>query len=316
MAVTLTPGNFPVSGSYPQQSGTSIPIIFSTHFNAKFYTQTVLPFIANTDWEGEISAMGDSVQIREIATVAVKRYYKNLKLTYETPQTPTLKLDIDQAFHYAFSEDVIDLKQMDIAKVDAQITDGAKNIKIEVENDIFSIVYAQVNASNQGLTAGALSSNYNLGVAGTPVALSSSNIVNFIIRNNQALDEQNIPRDSNRYGIIPVELSGLLKTSDLKDASLSGDSESMARVGHIGMIDGTNLYVSNNLTSVSDGGRTAYNTMFGHLSALTFAGQMVKDESLTAQDTFGELYRGLFVYGYKLVKNTAMTWGYAYAIAS
>lgn len=47
--------------------------------------------------------------------------------------------------------------------------------------------------------------------------------------------------------------------------------------------------------------------VFGHSSALTFASQLVKNEGpMRSEFTFGDKYRGLQVYGYKVVKPEAM----------
>lgn len=71
------------------------------------------------------------------------------------------------------------------------------------------------------------------------------------------------------------------------------------------------IYLSNNLSSVTDGADTVYNMIFGHKSGLTFAAQMTEMESLTAESTFGKLVRGLNVYGYKVIKPESI--GHFYA---
>jgi len=43
---------------------------------------------------------------------------------------------------------------------------------------------------------------------------------------------------------------------------------------------------------------------------LTFASQMTNMESLRAESTFGNIVRGLQVYGYKVVKPEALSVGY------
>jgi hypothetical protein len=72
------------------------------------------------------------------------------------------------------------------------------------------------------------------------------------------------------------------------------------------------IYISNNLTAVSDSGTSSYNMIFGHKSGLTFASQMTKMEQLKAESTFGELIRGLQVYGYEVIKPDAMGVLYGY----
>jgi hypothetical protein len=113
--------------------------------------------------------------------------------------------------------------------------------------------------------------------------------------------------------------------SKLAQANLMGDDKSMIRNGKIGMIDRFTVYVSNNLprgvadkawvdglTDPATGGAAAGKAarraiVAGHKSAITFASQMTKMETLRIQTDFGDYVRGLNVYGYKVVKPEALT---------
>jgi hypothetical protein len=46
--------------------------------------------------------------------------------------------------------------------------------------------------------------------------------------------------------------------------------------------------------------------MFGHKDGITFATQMTKTENLRSVDTFGDIVRGLQVFGYKTLKPEAI----------
>jgi hypothetical protein len=100
-------------------------------------------------------------------------------------------------------------------------------------------------------------------------------------------------------------MAGMLKKSDLKDASMTGDGQSVLRNGRLGMIDRFTLYQSNNTYSLTDT-VTCWYVPFGHPKALTFASQITKSEKLRATDTFGDLVRGLNVYGFKVVNDDAL----------
>ena len=69
------------------------------------------------------------------------------------------------------------------------------------------------------------------------------------------------------------------------------------------MIDRFMLYKSNQLFRESGG---AYNIIFGHKSALTFAAQLTESDVIKAESTFGRLARGLTVYGYNVNKPDSM----------
>ena len=70
---------FPVVGSgafdtNPSYSGTFIPQLWSQKLNAKFYANTMMTEIANTDWEGEIANQGDTITIRTAPSITINDY--------------------------------------------------------------------------------------------------------------------------------------------------------------------------------------------------------------------------------------------------
>ena len=79
------------------------------------------------------------------------------------------------------------------------------------------------------------------------------------------------------------------------------------------MLDRFDVYVSNNMSKVTDAStsRQATNVIFGHKKALTFASQMTKMENLPNPTDFGQLVRGLNVFGYEVIDPNAM--GHLYA---
>ena len=135
-------------------------------------------------------------------------------------------------------------------------------------------------------------------------------ILDLLLRLGQALDEQNIPEEG-RWVIIPAWAAAMLKFSDLRQAYLTGDGTSVMRNGRLGMIDRFTVYTSNLLPTGVAGGLAAGETAIyaGHSHGLTFASQITNVESLRAQSTFGNIMRGLNVFGYKVVKPEALVNG-------
>lgn len=219
---------------------------------------------------------------------------------------------IDKGKYWAFSTDDVDDAQTDIKNYhDVWTTDASEQLKISIDTQILADIFSDAHASNQGLTAGLKSASINLGVSGTPLALTKSNVTDVLVDMGTVLDEQDVP-ESGRYVVFPPAFCGLIKKSDLKDASLAGDATSILRNGRVGMIDRFTIYASNLLTTTADGGNTVFNSIFGQMTALTFASQLVKNENLTNPSGFGTLFRGLQVYGWKVVKPEALGWLYAY----
>ena len=90
------------------------------------------------------------------------------------------------------------------------------------------------------------------------------------------------------------------------DWSNSKDGATILRNGRLGMIDRFTLYTSHNLNRVVDSGNQAFSVLAGHKMGLTFASQMTNMESIRAESTFGNIIRGLQVYGYQVVKPEAL----------
>lgn len=287
-----------------------IPEVWAGELLVKFYAATVFGEIANTDYEGDIKAFGDVVHIRVLPDITISNYRKGQTLFYEQPESTEVTLNIDQAKSWSFVGDRIDLAQTDLKNyIDRWTDDAAEQLKIAIDTDILADVYSSAATANQGATAGAISGNINLGVTGTSVSITKVNVLEKIVECGQVLDEQNIP-ESGRWMVIPAWMAALIKKSDLKDASLAGDGTSIMRNGRIGMIDRFTLFTSNLIDVTSDGGNV-YNIIFGTNHAISFASQLVENETLPNPNGFGTLHRGLQVYGFDVIKADALGWLYA-----
>ncbi len=301
---------YPRAAGHPDYSSTGTMkferALWSGNLIKKFYKTSVLPFIANVDYEGEIKEQGDLIYIRAVPDITIRDYVKGQKIEYERPDSgPALDLVIDKGKYFAFACDYVDRWQSDLDLLDLWSSDASVQLKLVVDSDILSSIPASAHSSNSGDKAGAISMNIDLGKTGAPVQITKNNVLDYIVDCATILDEHNVP-ETGRWLVIPAWLSAMIKKSDLSDVARTGDSESSIRNGLIGMIDRFNVYNSNYISSVSDGGDLAYKVLFGHKSALTFASEILKVETLRAESTFGDLVRGLMVYGYKVIKPESM----------
>ena len=180
--------------------------------------------------------------------------------------------------------------------------DASERMKIKIDQRVLTDLLPDVSANNKGTTAGAISGNIDLGVAGTPEALTKTNVIDKIVDMGTVLDEANAP-EGDRFLVIPAKMAGLIKQSDLKDASITGDTTSPLRNGRLGMIDRFTVFVSHNLKKTSGG---EFSVIGGHKMGFTFASQMTNMETIRSETTFGNIIRGLQVYGYKVTKPEAL----------
>jgi hypothetical protein len=312
---------YPVSGTQavgtaasPAYSGTFIPEIWSGKLIEKFYASTVLSAISNTDYEGELKNQGDKVIIRTKPTVTIRDYQIGQALTTERPSSNVTTLLIDKGKYFSTILDDVFEVQADINMLSLWSEDAGEQMKITIDTDVLKGILGQAATKNKGTTAGNISSSINLGASGTPLNLAARNpaageveIVDLLVRLGLTLDEQNIP-ETGRWVVLPAWAAAMIKQSELRDASLTGDGSSILRNGRLGMVDRFTIYASNLLPTGVAGGLAAgeWVVYAGHAHALTFASQMTNVETLRSEQTFGNVLRGLQIYGYKVLDGTAL----------
>lgn len=293
-------------------TGGGYPIIFAGELLEKFYSATVLSQIANTKYEGQIKSMGDTVRIRTCPDVTIGTYEKGKGLSYEWLNPDYVDLLIDKGKYYGFLVNRIDEIQSDMNFLSDWTDDAGMQLKVAVDASVLDGIPTLADTYNKGATAGAKSGNINLGAVSAPVSLSKTTIVDKVVEMGQVLDEQNIP-DNDRWLVLPSWACTRIKTSELKDASLSGDGKSMLRNGRIGQLDRFTIYQSNQLKTVTDGSDHPWYIQAGHKSALTFASQLLENELIPNQNDFGKIMRGLQVYGWKVIQPKSLVTLYAKA---
>lgn len=300
--------SYPVAPGRPNYSGNFIPELWSGKLIENFYDATVLAAISNTDYEGEIRQYGDTVNIRTTPEITIRDYVKGQTLTVENPDKPKIQLVIDKGEYFACVEDDVDKVQSDINLMDTWTKDASERMKIKIDQRVLTDILTGIASTNKGATAGEQTASFNLGTTGSPLSVTkdgaggTKSVIDLIVDLGTVLDEANCP-EQNRFVVIPAKMAGLIKKSELKDASLTGDNMSIVRNGRLGMVDRFTLYVSHNL-KVDSGGK--FNLIAGNKMGFTFASQMTNMETIRSESTFGNIVRGLQVYGYKVVKGEAL----------
>lgn len=324
-------------------SGTFIPTLWSGKLAKKFYETALFPGIANTDWQGEISGIGDTVIINTIPDVEVREYKVGQNLQYDVMSPKTIDLKIDEGNYFGLNvNDVMEhqakpnlmnmftreasyqmAKYVDhrgLEKVLFDKTTGLLKVDSEAEKTI-----AKISCFNVGATAGAESGSYNLGTDAAPLTIDKTNIVSLITKLSSVLDEANIPEEGRFLVISPLERQMLLE-SPIAQAYFTGDSTSPLRNGMIGKIDRFSIYVCNHLpraaagkawvkytpeggteTDTADGAAKRHIILAGTKAGMSFASQITKVENLQNPSDFGQLVRGLNVWGAGITQGEALS---------
>ena len=331
---TVTPAaTFAVSNPFatnPAYSGAFIPAVWSAKMNAKFYAASVYGDIANTDWQGEISGQGDKVIINNMPSITVSDYVVGGGVQYEVPTPSTIELLIDKGKYFAFQiNDVLEY-QAKPNLLDTFSADAAQQMRVRIDANVLYNTFQGAAAANKGSAAGVNSGSYSLGTDATPITLNATagdanNVLKKILELASVLDEQNVP-DTDRYLLIDPLTRSLLMNTNLAQAQFMGDNTSIVRNGLVGTIDRFKIYVTNQMprgaagtstpwisgdgseSSITSSGSVAKRRAIiaGHKSAITFASQITKMETVRNTQDFGDYIRSLNVYGFKVVKPEAL----------
>jgi hypothetical protein len=225
--------------------------------------------------------------IRNRPTVIIADWTVNGTITYQDILDEKIELLIDKAKTFAFKMDDVDAAQADIKVLNELTTDASYRMKIEIDTTVLGAIYSDAGNSLASIT------------------MDKTNVLDWIIDAEVKMEENNLPVDG-RWLVIPPKAAGYIQKSDLKNASFAGDATSIIRGnlnnGRLGTIGGLTIYVSNNLARSG----TTYQCIAGHKSAVTFASQVVKVETLRLQTTFGDAVRGLNVFGFKTILPTGL----------
>lgn len=333
--------NSPVQYTGSPYSGTFIPTLWSGKLAKKFYETAIFPAIANTDWQGEIAGMGDSVVINSIPDVNVKEYKIGMNLQYETPGPKTIELKIDEGNYFGLNVPDVLEHQSKPNLMNMFTTEAAYQMKKYVDHRGMKKVlfdkttgelavdsatakdFGRISYLNCGGAAGAESGAFNLGTDASPVSLTSANIVSLITKLSSVMDEANIPEEGRYLVISPLERQLLLE-SPIAQAYLTGDAKSPLRNGMIGSIDRFTIYVCNHMpradagkswivynpgsgdTDIKAGALKRHLVLAGTKAGISFASQITKVENLQNPSDFGQLVRGLNVWGARITQGQAL----------
>lgn len=247
--------------------------------------------IINRDYEGEISAQGDTVRINQIGPVTVKAYTKNTNI--DSPETLTdaqQVMTITEQDYFNFQIDDIDKAQQKPKVMQAAMAEASYAMRDSVDQFIASL-YTDVSASNlKGSDASPITPNNTAGDA--------SNVYNIIVDCGVLLDNSKCPLEG-RWMIVPPWFYGrLLKEDRFVSAEKAGTTAGL-RNGVVGMVDNFQILRSHNVPNTA---ATKYKILFGVAQGITFANQINKVEAFRPEARFADAVKGLNTYGAKVAR--------------
>lgn len=247
--------------------------------------------VVNRNYEGDITEFGQKVSINSIGAITAKPYTRGQSIDApETLSGDEKELEIDQAEYINFEVDDIDAAQQRPKVMSEAMTEGAHALSDRSDSYILGL-YG--DADNE------------IGGAGSPETLTSSNVYDYFVEAATLLDENNVPRTTMRWAVVSPWMHSLLVKSDefLRSTQLGDET---AVNGMVGQIAGFTVLMSNNVSQ--DGGE--YRAMFGYPGAISFAEQVLNLEAFRPDDRFSDAVKGLYVYGAKVVRPSGLVTGF------
>jgi len=285
-----------------QTNGFFIPEIYSKKVQIALRKAAVAEAVCNTDYMGEISSFGDTVNIIKEPQIAVADYTRGLAVTSTDLTDQELVLTVDQAKSFSFKIDDLEKR---FSHVNFQAI-AADNAAYALRDAMDSNILAAISAGATATTG--------MGTTGTPIDIGfgSGEVdpLNQMSLAAKELDEANAPEDG-RWFVAAPEWYNALSNSASKLLSVDFNAgQGSIRNGLVasGLLRGFSMYKSNNLPTNDlsgaspAGSATAPVALFGHMSSTAAASSMNKVETVRDTGTFSDIVRGLMVWGRKVLR--------------
>jgi len=274
---------------------TFIPSVWSGALLVNLHKEHVYaqPGVVNSDYDGEIANVGDTVKIHAIGAVTVSDYTKNTDIS--APETLTdaeLTLAIDQAKYFNFQIDDIDKRQQTPKLMTGAMAEAAYAIS-DASDQFVAALYTDAASAN--LIGSTGSPKTDLGTAGQPYV--------YLTNLKTALDVANVPK-AGRFVVVPPWYEALLLQDQRFVSFGTAPNVENLRNGQIGRAAGFDVLVSNNVPSAD--ATTKFRIIAGHPIAWSFADQISEVVAYRPERRFADALKGLHVYGAKVVRPSAL----------
>ena len=311
---TDTDANFANSVS-GQANSFFLPSIYSKKVLNFFRKSSVVEAITNTDYAGEISAYGDSVKIIKEPVISVSDYTRGQDTTPTKLTDQELTLVVDSAQAFKFIVDDIETKMSHVNFKEVASSSAAYALKDSFDAAVIANMFSGLSASSPDHVLGAdsataLGANIYDGAGSVDIGQDSeTDPLNLMARMARLLDEQNVPEEGRWFVAGPDFYEQLgQSTSKLLSVDFNAGQGSI-RNGLVssGKLRGFDMYKSNNIEATSN---ATGKVLAGHMSSTATAQTIISTEVLRDPSSFGDIVRGLHVYGSKVLRPEAIVGGF------
>ena len=307
---TDTDANFANSVS-GQTNSFFLPSIYSKKVLNFFRKSSVVEAITNTDYSGEISAYGDSVKIIKEPVISISDYTRGSDTTATKLTDQELTMVVDSAKAFKFIVDDIETKMSHVNFKEVASSSAAYALKDAFDAAVIANMFSGLSASAPDHVLGAdnataLGANVYDGTGSVDIGQDSeTDPLNLMARMARLLDEQNVPEEG-RWFVAGPDFYEQLGQSSSKLLSVDFNAgQGSIRNGLVssGKLRGFDMYKSNNIAATSN---ATGKVLAGHISSTATAQTIISTEVLRDPSSFGDIVRGLHVYGSKVLRDEAL----------
>jgi len=303
---------------FAQSSGSNFS---GNNFMPELYSKKVLNFfrkasvaeaITNTDYAGEISAFGDSVKIIKEPVITVDQYERGGAVTATTLTDNEVTLVVDTANAFKFIVDDIESSMSHVNFKEVASSSAAYALRDAFDTGVIAKLFAGVSASSPNhilgsdsatdLAAGTFDGTGNLDIG---YASGEHDPIDVLSHMARLLDEQNVPEEGRWFLANPEFYEQLVQTSSKLMSVDFNAGQGSIRNGLVssGKLRGFDMYKTNNIAATSN---AAGKCIAGHISSTCTAQTIINTEVVRDTASFGDIVRGLHVYGAKVLRPEAL----------
>jgi len=308
---TDTDANFANSVS-GQTNSFFLPQVYSKKVLNFFRKASVVEAVTNTDYAGEIASFGDTVKIVKEPTITVYQYERGQDVTQTKLTDQELTLIVDTANAFKFKVDDIESNMSHVNWREAAASSAAYALRDAFDEGVIATMFSGVSASSPNhvlgtdnatdLAAGTFDGTGNLDIG---FGSSEHDPVDVLAHFARLLDDQNIPEEGRWFVASPDFYEQLSQASSKLMSVDYNAGQGSLRNGLVtsGKLRGFNMYKSNNIASTTN---AAGKCIGGHISSTATAQTITSSEVLRDPSSFGDIVRGLHVYGAKVLRSEAL----------
>ena len=319
MAFNQSDANFAQSSGSNFTGNNFLPEVYSKKVLNFFRKASVAEAVTNTDYAGEIASFGDTVKIIKEPTITVAQYERGADITKTVLTDTQSTLTVDVANAFKFIVDDIETNMSHVNFKEMASSSAAYALRDAFDAGVLSTLVA--GASNSftrfgdgttvdhtiGSDSATDITDLDVDVGNVDIGFGTSEVdpLDVLARMARLLDEANVPEEG-RYVVASPEFYEVLSQSASKLLSADFNAgQGSIRNGLVssGKLRGFDMYKSNNLPAQSN---AAGVVVAGHVSACATAQTIVNTEVIRDPSSFGDIVRGLHVYGADVLRPEAL----------